>query len=56
MKKNFPSSTPTLSNPEQEVKISFEQKENMIDFLKVIFSEDLTDYDDYSQSREFTFL
>ena len=56
MKKDFLSNSQTLTKPETEIKMSLEQKENMIDFLKVIFSEDLTDYENYSQHQEFTFL
>ena len=37
-------------------KINMEQHENILDFLKMLFSEDVVDYSDYNQPNEMTFL
>lgn len=37
-------------------KISMEQHENILDFLKMLFSEDVVDYNGHNQETEMTFL
>ena len=44
--------TPTKEMPP----INLEQRENLLEFLKVIFSEDVTDYGDYAHSDEISFI
>ena len=36
--------------------VNTEQHENILDFLKMLFSEDVVDYSDYNQPNEMTFL